>query len=86
MASWTRLACPIIELAGKSKQDTAPRKLRFIPCANSREIVDLSVAVPARGEVKENRGHVRRSVKYRHLHQLSRAGKGPQSNGPSASK
>jgi hypothetical protein len=35
MASETRLACAFVELAGKSKQDTAPRKLRLIPCANS---------------------------------------------------
>jgi hypothetical protein len=31
MASWTRLACAFVELAGKSKQDIAPRKLCLIP-------------------------------------------------------
>ncbi len=35
MASWTRLACAFVELAGKSKQDTAPRKLRLIPNTNA---------------------------------------------------
>jgi hypothetical protein len=33
MASETRLACAFVELAGKSKRDTASRKLRLIPCA-----------------------------------------------------
>jgi hypothetical protein len=35
MTSLTRLACAFVELAGKSKQDTAPRKLRLIPNANA---------------------------------------------------
>ena len=31
MTNWTRLACAFVELAGKSKQDTAPRNYVLSP-------------------------------------------------------